>query len=263
MKGLALHIRNFLIGTLLLIALTFVLILHSFLHVNPIPMDGKLSGGAVQIKQGFVSVAAIPSGDRHVILVDCGDDTRATAIIEGLRRMGMDQPDVKAILLTHAHPDHIAGCGVFAGAAVYAMAAERPLIERRAKQRTVLGVPIGKPNDIHVSRYLQNGDSFEIGNITVSAYLIPGHTDGSAAYLAAGTLYLGDSADGGRDGQLVPAKRFVSKDVGQNRISLASLAEELRPRASEISTMEFAHSGPLLGIKALLDFSAKAGSAQR
>lgn len=255
MKGVARLIRNLLIGVLLLMAVAFGLIVSSFLRVNPIPTDGALSGGAVQIKQGFVSVAAIPSGVHQAILVDCGDDPRATAIIEGLHRMGLDQRDVKAILLTHAHSDHIAGCGIFAGVGVYAMAAERPLIERQARQKKVLGIPIGKLNEIHISRYLQDGDSLQIGNITVSAYLIPGHTDGSAAYLVAGTLYLGDSADGGRAGQLLPAKRFVSKDVTQNRSSLVQLANVLQPRAGEIEYLEFAHSGALLGIRPVLAFA--------
>lgn len=215
-----------------------------------------MNNEASQIKQGFVSVAAIPSGDHQVILVDCGNDPHATAIIEGLHRMGLDKQDVKAILLTHAHPDHIAGCGVFVSAAIYAMAAERLLIERQARQQTILGVPIGKPNEIDISRYLQDGDSFRIGKVGVVAYLIPGHTDGSAAYLAAGTLYLGDSADGGRDGHLLPAKRFVSKDIADNKTSLLRLAGELRPKENKIEFMEVAHSGPLRGINALLNSNA-------
>lgn len=45
----------------------------------------------------------------------------------------------------------------------------------------------------------------------VTSYLVPGHTDGSAAYLAGGTLYLGDSADSGKDGNVLPAKRLLAK----------------------------------------------------
>jgi glyoxylase-like metal-dependent hydrolase (beta-lactamase superfamily II) len=106
-----------------------------------------------------------------------------------------------------------------------------------------------------VTRYLQDGDSFQRGNVLVTAYLIPGHTDGSAAYLAAGTLYLGDSADSGKDGSLLPAKRFLSDDIEQNHASLKMLAEKLKPQASQIEFMEFAHSGPLPGITPLLKFA--------
>jgi glyoxylase-like metal-dependent hydrolase (beta-lactamase superfamily II) len=102
---------------------------------------------------------------------------------------------------------------------------------------------------------LQDGDSVQRGNVLVTAYLIPGHTDGSAAYLAAGTLYLGDSADSAKNGSLLPAKRFVSNDIEQNHASLKRLAEKLKPQASEIQFMEFAHSGPLSGIAPLLNFA--------
>jgi len=119
-----------------------------------------------------------------------------------------------------------------------------------------LALLMGKKNSgIHVARYLQEGEVFQRGNVMVTAYLIPGHTDGSAAYLAAGTLYLGDSADSAKDGSLLPAKRFLSNDIEQNHASLKRLAEKLKPQASQIEFMEFAHSGPLPGIAPLLNFA--------
>jgi hypothetical protein len=89
----------------------------------------------------------------------------------------------------------------------------------------------------------------------VTSFLIPGHTDGSAAYLAGGTLYLGDSADSGKDGNVLPAKRLLSNDIEENRAPLKKLAEKLKPQASEIQFMEFDHSGPLQGIAPLLNFA--------
>jgi glyoxylase-like metal-dependent hydrolase (beta-lactamase superfamily II) len=211
----------------------------------------------------MVSVGIIPSADGQVILVDCGNDHQAKAILDGLKQMGLGREAVRTILLTHAHPDHIAGCAAFLEAEVFAMAAEQSLLEGRTAARSPIGFLLGKKNSgIHVARYLQDGDSFQRGNVMVTSYLIPGHTDGSAAYLAAGTLYLGDSADSGKDGNLLPAKRFVSNDIEQNQASLKKLAEKLKPRASEIQFMEFAHSGPLPGIAPLLNFANNAGAKQ-
>lgn len=125
------------------------------------------------------------------------------------------------------------------------MAAEQSLLEGRTAARSPIGFLLGKQNSgIRVTRYLQDGDSFQRGNVMVTSYLVPGHTDGSAAYLAGGTLYLGDSADSGKDGNVLPAKRLLSNDIEQNRASLTKLAEKLKPQASEIEFMEFAHSGP-------------------
>ena len=138
------------------------------------------------------------------------------------------------------------------------MTAEQPVLEGRTALRSPIGFLMGKKDSgIHVARYLQDGDTFAIGNVVVTAYLIPGHTDGSAAYLAAGTLYLGDSADAKKDGTLLLARRFVSNDVEENRESLKNLAEKLEPQAANIQYMEFAHSGPLRGIGPLLDFAKK------
>jgi glyoxylase-like metal-dependent hydrolase (beta-lactamase superfamily II) len=159
---------------------------------------------------------------------------------------------VRTILLTHAHPDHIAGCTAFPDAEVFAMAAEQSLLEGRTAARSPIGFLLGKKNSgIRLTRYVQDGDSFQRGNVMVTSYLVPGHTDGSEAYLA-GTLYLEDSADSGKDGSLLPAKRFVSNDIGQNHASLKKL---LRPPAGNCTASQFrqqhAHktSGPMMSLQ--------------
>jgi glyoxylase-like metal-dependent hydrolase (beta-lactamase superfamily II) len=239
-------IRNFLIGIASIVALLFGLLFYSFSQTLPVTEHRQLSGGAVQVKDGLDSVGMIPSGDHRVALVDCGDDPQANAIMSELNQRGLEKEAVQAILITHAHPDHVAGCAVFSGAEIFAMAAEQPLLEGRVAAHSVAGRLMGKNKSvIHATRYLQDGDSFQVGNLAVTAYLVPGDTDGSAAYLAAGTLYLGDSADGGKNGKLLPAKGLVSNDVQQNRDSLYKLAQTLRPQAAQIQFMEFAHSGRL------------------
>jgi hydroxyacylglutathione hydrolase len=255
-------IRNVLIVVACIVLVLFSLIFYSFLRTRPLAPLQQLSGGAIQVKDGIVSATILPFADRQVILVDCGNDAKAGAILAALGRMGLGPESVKAIFLTHSHPDHIGGCKMFPDAHIYAMEQERGLLEGTVASKSIVGRLMGKKNSgLHIAKYLQDGDSLQLGNVTAVCYLIPGHTDGSAAYLAAGTLYLGDSADAKKDGTLLPAKSFASSDPQENRASLARLAERLKPQASQIQFLEFAHSGPLTGLEPLLDF-AKANPPQ-
>jgi hydroxyacylglutathione hydrolase len=248
-------IRNVLIVFACTVLVLLSLIFYSFLRTRPLAPRQQLSGGAIQVKDGIVSAAILPFADRQVILVDCGNDAKAGALLAALGSMGLGTGSVKAIFLTHSHPDHIAGCKMFPDAQIYAMERERGLLEGTVASRSIVGRLMGKKNSgLHIAKYLQDGDSVQLGNVTVVCYLIPGHTEGSAAYLAAETLYLGDSADAKKDGTLLPAKRFASSDPQENRVSLARLAERLKPQASQIQFLEFAHSGPLTGLEPLLDF---------
>ncbi len=255
-------IRNVLLVVVCIVLGLFSLLLYAFLRTRPLAPIQQLSGGAIQVKDGIVSAAILPFADRQVILVDCGNDPKAGAILAALGHMSLGPESVKAIFLTHSHPDHIGGCKMFPDAQIYAMEQERGLLEGTVASNSIVGKLMGKKNSgLHIAKYLQDGESLQFGNVTVVCYLIPGHTEGSAAYLAGGTLYLGDSAEAKKDGTLLPAKRFTSSDPRENRAALARLAEQLKPQATQIQFLEFAHSGPLTGLEPLLDF-AKANQPQ-
>jgi hydroxyacylglutathione hydrolase len=94
----------------------------------------------------------------------------------------------------------------------------------------------------------------------VETFAVPGHTPGSAAYLARGVLFFGDSAGASKDGEVMKAVRLFSKDSGQNVASLKSLEARLQPRAAEVKVLAFAHTGPLPGFAPLAAFAANPGS---
>jgi glyoxylase-like metal-dependent hydrolase (beta-lactamase superfamily II) len=156
----------------LAILVCFGLIFYSFSQTIPLKDWQALSGGAEQVKDGMVSVGIIPSADGQVILVDCGNDRKAKAILDALRQMGLGRETVKTILLTHGHFDHTTGCAAFPDAEVFAMSAEQSLLEGRAPAKSLVEFLMGKKSSgIHVSRHLQDEDAFQRGNVLVTAYL--------------------------------------------------------------------------------------------
>lgn len=99
-----------------------------------------------------------------------------------------------------------------------------------------------RPTGIHVEHILEEGEILNLGRLQVQVFAMPGHTAGSAAFLADGVLYLGDSADSNIDGTMRPAFWFVSVETDLNVASLKSLAAQLQQSQDEVKYLTFSHS---------------------
>lgn len=220
--------------------------------------DGEALGArATQVKDGFVSLGVVDIGGGAIALVDCGDDKAGKALDAELARRKVGAEAVKAIFITHGHADHVGGCAKFPKAEVYAMAADKGLIEGTEAAKGPMPKMMG-PHDsgTRVTHPLTDGEVITAGDLTVTAFALPGHTQGSAVYLIDGVLYFGDGASANKDGQVTPAKLIFSDDQKQGNESLKALAKKLEPRAAEIKTLEFAHTGTLTGFEPLRAFAA-------
>ena len=227
------------------------------LGVAPIRDGQLLSGGVLQIKDGFTSAFLLDAGPGIAVLIDAGSDREAAAIRSALAERNLRPENVVAILLSHGHGDHFGGVTAFPNAQVYAMAEDVALIEGREPRRSALGRLLGtQPTGIQVDHVLSDGEALELGQLQVQVFAMPGHTAGSAAFLVDGVLYLGDSADSQTDGALRPAFWFVSEDTALNVTSLTALATRLGPLSNQVQYLTFSHSGALEGFEALADFAA-------
>jgi len=207
---------------------------------NSAIVDGApIAPGVESVKDGFVSAYILDAGPGKVALVDTGKDAAGAAILAALTRRGLGKESVTAILITHGHGDHVAGCKLFPAAEIYAMQAEIGLIGDAAK----------------VTHPLKDGDTFDVGELHVEAFATPGHTPGSAVYLARSVLFFGDSAGASKDGKVMKAVRLFSGNSAENVASLNALAKRLMLRPGDVKVLAFAHTGPLTGLAPLTDFA--------
>ncbi len=243
-----------LLGLVLLVVLLSIggMLAWVFIGNGEIP-DGREMGGFARIvKDGFVSAAVIDLGDGQLALVDAGNDKEGKALRAELTRRGKGPDDVTAILITHGHPDHVAALPIFQKARLFAMEAESASIAGTDEPRGMLRrFAPAKPTGLTVSRPLKDGESFNLGQRKAQAFLVPGHTRGSAAYLVNGILFLGDSADATSKGTVVGAKWIFSDSVDENAKSLRSLVNRLKSDGSEVKWLVFSHSGVVPGLAAL------------
>jgi glyoxylase-like metal-dependent hydrolase (beta-lactamase superfamily II) len=253
------RIKRVLLGiggvVLVLVATPIVAFAVTMAGDSPVKDGEALGSRAKQVKDGFVTVGMIDIGSGGVALVDCGNDKDAKAIFGELKKRHMDETAVKAIFLTHGHADHTMGCAKFQKADVYAMAVEKDLVEGKVGAKGPMPRFFGaKDVGARVTHTLQDGEVVKIGDVDVTAFATPGHTAGSATYFADGVLYFGDAASGSKEGKVTPPKYLFSDDQKQGIASLESLAKKLEPRASEVKTLEFAHTGTLSGFEPLRNF---------
>lgn len=112
-----------------------------------------------------------------------------------LKSFGNQLPQVKYILLTHGHFDHMLCLGEWRekfSAAVCVHREDAPCLAD--PQKSYFSKFAGRdttfdPPDIYIS----DGEVFSLGNYQVTVLHTPGHTRGSVCYLAEGCLFSGDT----------------------------------------------------------------------
>jgi metallo-beta-lactamase class B len=109
------------------------------------------------------------------ILINSDYERNVPTVRASIEQLGFKYTDVKILLGSHAHADHMEGDALvkqLTGATVMAMAEDVPALEKM--------MPGGKPHPI--DKVLHDGDEVTLGGMTLVAHLTPGHTRGCTTW---------------------------------------------------------------------------------
>jgi metallo-beta-lactamase class B len=161
----------------------------------------KLVGNVYWVGTYDLSTYLITTDAGH-ILVNTGFEDTVPQIVEGVEKLGFKMSDVKILLATHAHGDHVAGLAELkrlTGAQMMMSEADAVLLEDGGISDFRFGdgrTPSFKP--VKVDRRLKDRDTISLGAMTVTAHHHPGHTKGATSF----TMTVRDA---GRDYRVVIA----------------------------------------------------------
>ena len=119
----------------------------------------------------------------EAVLIDASCDTEAECaeVMDVIEEHGLD---LRHLLLTHAHVDHIFGCRFFEeqfGQRFKAHEAAVPFIERADEQATAFGVEVEPPSV--PTTLLAEGDTISFGDVTLEILHTPGHSPDSISFV--------------------------------------------------------------------------------
>ena len=134
--------------------------------------------GSNEIAQFLITT---PAGH---ILLDTGFAASVPRLRENIESLGFRYRDIKLILTSHAHIDHVQAHALVrgqTGAEVVASAADAAFVESGGKGETVYDGVFEWP-PCPVARRVADGELVELGGVALIAHLTPGHTKGATTW---------------------------------------------------------------------------------
>jgi metallo-beta-lactamase class B len=134
----------------------------------------RIAGNIYYVGTNSLATFLIATPQGH-ILINSSYERNVPVIQKSVEALGFKMADVKILLGSHAHGDHMEGDAAvkaLSGAQVVAMAEDVPALERMR--------PGGKPHPI--DRVIHDGDTVTLGKTTLTAHLTPGHSRGCTTW---------------------------------------------------------------------------------
>ncbi|MFY1669685.1 MBL fold metallo-hydrolase [Plantactinospora sp. WMMB334] len=203
---------------------------------------------------GHAYLWADPAG---LTLIDTGVPGSAPLIAGAIDGLGFRRSDLRHLLLTHFHEDHVGSAAEIAGwgdVVVHAHRADAPVIrgetagppprlaewERLLHERVRAEMPTEPVDPVRVDRELEDGDLVDLGSgVPAVTIAVPGHTPGSVAFHLPEQrlLFTGDTIARTPDGEVVLGVFNVDP--------VAAVASFERQARLDVEIACFGHGEPL------------------
>ena len=142
----------------------------------------RIVGNVYYVGSKSLATYLITTPDGH-LLINSGFEETVPWIRGSVESLGYKIKDVKIILASHAHSDHVAGHALLqemTGAKVFVMKGDDAVVASGGQGQYHYPDDLWKP--CGVDRVLQDGDQVTLGETTLVARKTPGHTPGCTTW---------------------------------------------------------------------------------
>jgi metallo-beta-lactamase class B len=147
------------------------------------PFPGhRVIGNVYYVGSKDLASYLITTPDGHIV-INSGFEETVPLIRASVERLGFKMTDIKMILASHAHSDHVAGHArlkELTGAKVYVMRGDDTVISSGGKGQYLYTTSRWQP--CKVDRVLEDGAEVKLGGVTFTARRTPGHTRGCTTW---------------------------------------------------------------------------------
>lgn len=120
------------------------------------------------------------------ILINTGLPGSGTMILEHIKNLGFKATDIKILLATHAHYDHVGAMAYIkrvTGAKLFINEKDAPVIADGGKSDYVFGNKGATFAPVKADRLLHGDDMVKFGGMQINVLHHPGHTKGACSFL--------------------------------------------------------------------------------
>jgi metallo-beta-lactamase class B len=156
-----------------------------FASWRPAVPPGRIIGNLYYVGLSGVCSWLITTPEGH-ILIDTAFEDSVPQICRSIEQLGFRVEDIKWILSSHAHVDHVGGHAAMkrrTGARIVASAADAHVMETGgADDFSPFPRDLLAYTPVMADRIVRDGDAVSLGGVTLTAHLTPGHTKGATTW---------------------------------------------------------------------------------